>query len=154
MNYSNESTAVFLINDAVRAVMCTYEDDTPVPPGTRVKNATMFKTLDPDIEVDDLVVVPTTTRHKFTVVKVVEVDVDVDFNNPTKIDWIVQRVDTSDHEKLLASEKTALRAIRSAEQRREREKLKEALMADLGDKYDNKAIEILASAGSAAPETE
>jgi hypothetical protein len=69
----NYTTAVFLINDSIRAVTCTYEND-----GKRVP----FKTLDKTIAVDDIVVVPSGTRHGMTTCKVVEVDSDVDYDDP------------------------------------------------------------------------
>lgn len=72
MNYT---TAVFLINKNVRAVMCNYEPDAE-------HKTTMFKTLDTAIRVGDFVIVPTKTRHGMTVSKIVEVDVDV-------LSWLV-----------------------------------------------------------------
>lgn len=142
MSHSNPSTAVFLINESTRAVLATYEE------GDGAKR-TMFKTLDPDIDVDDLVIVPTDTRHKFTVCKVVEVDVDVDYASPVQIQWIVGTVDLDPYTDLLDKEKAALRTIRSAEIRRERENLKNALLADLNGSATDKAIALLA--GTSAP---
>ena len=66
MNYS---TAIFLINNHARALKVTYEDGA---------NPEIVKTLDQTIKLDDYVVVETDTRHKMTVVKVVETDVDFD----------------------------------------------------------------------------
>lgn len=130
MNHTNQSTAVFLINDKTRAILATYEaGDTAA--------RTMFKTFDPDIDVDDLIIVPTDTRHKMTVVKVVEVDVDVDFNSSTRVDWVVSRIDTDEYEEVVRREKDALKTIRSAEVRREKEKLRDALLADLNGDADN-----------------
>ncbi|CTQ67207.1 hypothetical protein [Roseibium alexandrii] len=118
MNYSR---AVFLINDQLRAIKCTYDEH-----GTE----TLFKTLDPTIEEGDLVVVPTDTRHGMTVVKVTEVDVDIDIDAPGNVNWIVCPVDQDTHEKNVASEKTAISKIKSAENRRKREQLRDSLFAD------------------------
>lgn len=81
----NFSTAVFLINDKARAIKAVYE------PHDGVKQTT-FKTLDPDIKKDDLVVVATGTRHGFTVVKVVETDLSIDFKDKTEMCWIVSKL--------------------------------------------------------------
>lgn len=123
MNYS---TAVFLINDHVRAVMAVYED------GDRSK---MFKTLDASIKVDDYVVVPTDTRLKLTVCKIVEVDdVEPDFDSSVSVPWVVGKIAMEDHEALLAQEKEALDTIRQAEKRRKRDELKASIFAAQADK--------------------
>ena len=118
MNYS---TAIFLINDQARAMQCAYE-----PEG----KLTTFKTLDPTIDVDDLVIVETDTRHGFTVCQVVEADVDIDLGTYTEIRWIVDRIDMARHEDLAAQEKEAIKAIKSAEIRKKREEMREALFKD------------------------
>lgn len=123
MNYS---TAVFLINQSIRAVRGVYEDPRENPGVKRE----LFKTMDPDIKVDDLVVVPVNTRHKFTVVKVVEVDTDFDPDSPEECRWIVTRIDVEEHRDILAQEQKAITAIKSAEIRKKREDLKRNLFAD------------------------
>lgn len=120
MNYS---TAVFLINKNTRAVRATYECDTGA-------KRSLFKTFDQSIAIDDLVIVPTDTRHKFTVVKIVEIDVDLDFDTTENVQWIVGRVDLSNHATRLQQEQAAIAAIKSAELRRKREELSKAMFAD------------------------
>ena len=73
MNYS---AAIFLINPAVRAVYGIYDawPDKTKPMPTKA----LFKTLDQSLKVDDLVLVPSGTRHDVTVMKLVEVDVEFD----------------------------------------------------------------------------
>jgi hypothetical protein len=122
MNYT---TAIFLINKNVRAVLCNYEPDAP-------DKKVMFKTLDPTIKVDDLVIVPTKTRHGMTVSKVVETDVDVDFDSHTPVCWIVTKVDSANHKQTLAQEADAIRIIQSAEKTKKRNELAAALLADSG----------------------
>lgn len=120
MNYS---TAIFLISDEIRAVEATYEaaDDA---------RRTVFKTFDDNIQVDDYVVVPTDTRHKMTVCKIVEVDVDIDFDTKAEIGWIVGVVDRADFEKISTQEAEAIAKIKTAEKRRKRDKLRASLIAD------------------------
>lgn len=135
MNYT---TAVFLINKHVRAIQATYE---------AADNAarTTFKTLDPEIAVGDFVVVPTDTRHKMTVCKVVECDVDVDFDSSVAMTWIIGKVDRAPHELTLSQEAQAVQAIKSAELRKKREDLAKSVLAD--KIADIKALPIAAMNG-------
>ena len=120
MNYSR---AIFLISDNARAVMCTYEAEETAP-------QTMFKTLDADIKVDDFVVVPTSTRHKMTVCKVVAVDVEPDLESGNSIDWIVGVVNRADFEAIKAQEDEAIERMKAAERRRKKAELRETLLKD------------------------
>lgn len=129
----NPTTAIFLINDKVRAITGTYESGDTAP-------RTMFKTMDPDIAKDDFVIVPTDTRHKMTVVKVVDVDVDVDFESDTHIAWIVGTVDRKAFEAVCQQEGVALAAIRSAEKTRRRDELRRDLIKDAEGKLEGLAI--------------
>lgn len=135
MNYT---TAVFLINNAVRAVICTYEAEDKAP-------RTMFKTLDKTIHVGDLVVVPTNTRHNMTVCKVVETDVDVDFDNQACVQWIVGKVDATQYQITVAQEADAITAIKSAEKTKKRNELRDAMMADV---VELKALPITGTIGT------
>lgn len=138
MNYSK---AVFLINDKVRAVACTYgerENETPV----------LFKTLDETIAKDDFVIVPTDTRHKMTVVKVVNTEVEVDFDAPDQMKWIIGVVDVHDFKQITEQEDRAIAAVKSAELRRKRDELSAALFKDHAEKL--KALE-LAHSSDAPP---
>lgn len=124
MNYS---TAIFLINDKVRAITAIYEADTP---GKPLATRTTFKTFDPSIKKDDLILVPTNTRHNITVCKVVDVDVEMDLETHVQIDWVIGTVDKSDYQNLLAMEQVAIDTIKSAEKNRKRDELRKSLMAD------------------------
>lgn len=117
----NNSTIVFLINDHVRAISAEYEEDGPPE---------IFKTFDPDISVDDLVVVESGTRHKQTVVKVRAVDIELDFDTSTKVKWVVQRIDQTSYKRALAEETEAITAVQSAERARKRRELRENLFKD------------------------
>lgn len=125
----NLSTSVFLINKNVRAVLADYENASDHG-GNPVYKKVMFKTLDPTIQVGDLAVVPTETRHKMTVVKVTDVDVNVDFDNNTHVNWIIQRIDQAPHVQLLKDESTAVETIKRAEFRKRKQSLLDDLLAD------------------------
>ena len=137
MNYSR---AIFLISDEVRAVNVTYEDDEDAP-------HTMFKTLDPNIAVDDYVVVPTNTRHRMTVCKVAETDVEPDLEASSDLQWIIGIVNRADFEDIKRQETEAITKIKSAEKRRKREELRKALLADAED--DIKALPIYTASDEA-----
>ena len=122
----NTSTAIFLINPHARAVNCIYEAE-----GSKQTPYT-FKTLDQNIKVNDMVVVPTDTRHNLTVVKVVEVDVDLDIDAPNQIKWIIGRVDLATHTELLELEADALAKIKASQLRKKREQLTKDLLDDHG----------------------
>lgn len=139
MNYS---LSVFLINDNVRAIACTYEQDAPDRPAGR----TIFKSLDATLKAGDFVVIPTDTRHKLTVVKIVETDVDVDYDSHDQMTWIVGKVDLTDHELVLRQEAEAITSIKSAEKRKKQDELRKALI------IDQQAIKALAIAHQASDE--
>ena len=130
MDYSN---AIFLISDQARAVLVTYESDDTAP-------KTMFKTLDPNIKVDDFVTVPTGTRHKMTVCKVVEVDVEPDLESSTDMKWIIGVVNKADFDQIKSHESDAIAKIRSAEKARKRRELRDALLADVGEELKSLPI--------------
>lgn len=135
MNYS---TAVFLINKNLRAVLATYEaEDTA--------KRTLFKTFDESINPGDFVIVPTDTRHRMTVCKVVEVDVDVDFDAPGPVMWIIGKIDKTGYEQTLGQEAVAIQKIKSAELRKKREDLASSMLAQSRDEL--KALPIAAMNG-------
>lgn len=120
MNYS---TAVFLLNDNIRAIAATYEATDTAP-------RTVFKTFDQSIKKDDFILVPTDTRHKMTVCKVVDDNVEIDLETSTHIAWVIGVVDTAEFKRMTQMEETAIETIKSAEKNRRREELRKSLMAD------------------------
>lgn len=142
MDYINYTTAIFLINQHARAIKTEYEKDGPT---------TIHKTLDPSIKVDDLLVVQTGTRHGFTVVKAVEVDVDIDLESTTPMKWIVKKLDIEEFEKLDAMEADAIEKIKSARLREKRNKLRDALLNDT-EELKGLAISDMSEATEAALE--
>lgn len=120
MNYS---TAIFLVNDDVRAVNVTYE---PKDPGERGGDYT-YKTFDKDLKIDDYVIVPTGTRHGMTVCRVKEINVNIDLNSTVDFKWLVGRVDRSEYDRVLEQEKLVIEAVKVADFETKREELRNAM---------------------------
>lgn len=121
MNYSK---SIFLINQNARSILVSYD-------GADLREKKMmFKTLDASIKKDDLVVVPTTTRYNMTVCKVVDTDVDVDYDSPEEILWVVQKIDQESYKAILAQEQVAIQIIRTSETKRKRADLAKVFLAN------------------------
>lgn len=134
MNYS---TAIFLINDQVRAIKVGYDPESTRPLG---QDDRVLKTLDQTIKKDDYVVVPTGTRHGMTVCKVKEVDINLDLDSPVQIEWAIGKVDKDAFDKLVAEEAVAVDTIKSAETRQKRDALRQALFKDQEEKFKSLAL--------------
>lgn len=128
--HTNFSTAIFLYNDKVRAVLCSY--DPGATPALTQK--TMFKTLDTSIKEGDLVIVPTDTRHRFTIVRVENVDVEPDLETGQEVKWIAGVFDRAPHERNLELEAQATSAIKEAHRAQKRRELAKGLMGAAHDK--------------------
>lgn len=135
----HDSRAVFLVSDEVRAVLCNYHPEYKhKEPCTcyedcNCKRNVMFKTLDASIQPKDYVVVPSHTRHKMTIVQVVEADVEPDLDSDKPVKWIVGKVSRTEFEQLEEQEKLAVDMIRKAEKRRRRAELQKQHLATLTD---------------------
>jgi hypothetical protein len=127
MNYS---TAIFLVNKDVRAVSVSYERDAE---GRGVKPFEPFKTMDPSLGVGDMVVIPTATRHRMTVVRVEEVDFEIELDSTAQLSWIIGPVDTGAYDAIAAQEAHAIERIKSAEKAAKRKELADKLLADNPD---------------------
>lgn len=129
MNYS---TAVMLINANIRAVRGQYEENGVIE---------VFKTLDASLKKDDIVVVESGTRWKYTTVKILETEnVSVDFDSDKLIKWVVQKVDLPTHVKIKEMEEKAIDVIKAGELRKRREDIRkntlDAVAAGEIDKLD------------------
>lgn len=128
MNYS---TAVMLINPSIRAVKGQYEE---------YGNAETFKTLDQDLKVGDFAVVESSTHWGMTTVKIIEVDVDVDFDSSKQMYWVVSPIPADAHGKIRSMEAKAIELIKKGELRKRREEIKkntlDAVSAGEIDKLD------------------
>lgn len=142
----NFTTAVMLLNQNISAIHTIYEEETE----QRRQPRTTFKTLDTTIQVGDFVVIPTDTRHKMTVVKVVGVDVDVDFESQTPVQWVISKVNMDAHNTILSEEQKWIETIKASEKRRKREELKKNML----EMFHEDGIEQLAIANMGSSEQE
>jgi hypothetical protein len=123
---TNNTMAVFLVTDTVRALKATYELDRDNKEAPRE----WFKTFDKSVKVNDLCVVPSGTRHGFTIVRVTDVDCEVDLQSGSNFRWIAGTFDKTEYEKLLEQETFMLSKIASARKAREREELRKSMLLD------------------------
>jgi hypothetical protein len=112
VDYMNYSTAIFLINDDVRALLVVFSTDEErqqkVP-------RYMVKTFDKTIAEGDYVVVPSTMgMENLAIARVTDVDVEVDFDSTTHVPWVVQRISLDEFNETTQQEDVAVAAIRQA----------------------------------------
>jgi hypothetical protein len=127
----DNSNIVFLINDDIRAVKAIYDEG---------GSADTFKTMDPSVKVGDILVVESSTRHKVTTVKVVEVEVDINFDSNVAVKWVVAKVNMDAFADILVMENDAIAAVNSAERKRKKDALRASLFADHQDKLKTLAL--------------
>ncbi len=72
-------------------------------------------------------IVPTASRFKMCVVKVLEVDVEPDLDSTTEIKWVIGRVDYDAYKATLAWEETLLKEVRTGMAIKKRNELIETL---------------------------
>lgn len=145
MNYS---TAMMLFNDDIRAVRVSYEVDSN---GKGVEPLTLFKTLDPSIKVGDFVTIPTLTRHKITVARVEEVDVEVDYDDPTEVKWLISRVPLTEYKAILDDEQVWIQEMKKSQNLKKKQDIKDGLKEMY--KANGTSLETLAIAGRKPAET-
>lgn len=141
----NSSTMIFLINDDTRCVAGTYEAEEGAP-------RTLFKTMDQDLKVGDFVIVQSGTRHDMTVVKIVETDIEPDFDSSKEMKWVIGRIELEDFEKLQKMEAKAIEMIQSAEKRRRRDELRKSVFYDQQEKMRELGLTKLDGDALPAPE--
>lgn len=133
----NLSTAVLLMNDKCRVIEATYmpdaEGEQRDADGKPRAKRELFKTFDEAIKVGDVLIVPSSTRHKITTVKVTDVDVDWDPDCSTEIKWIIGTVDLAHFEELKALDEKMFKVIKDAEKTDKRNKLREKLTAHMDE---------------------
>lgn len=120
----NLSASAMLVNKAIRPVRVEYDPDNKYNNNGAMTK--FFKCLDPTVAKDDLVVVETTTRHSFTIAKVVEIDFPFDFNDPAPWGWIAQKFNVDAFKKLKETEKLIIGRVAKAQENKMRRELAEA----------------------------
>ena len=129
MNYS---LAVLLLNDNCRAIKAIYDADPADEKMPRAKRE-LFKTFDPTVAVGDIVMVPSSTRHNVTAVKVVETDVEWDVHTSGDVKWIIGKVDQREFQKLKEMEEQAISAIKESEKTAARRKMKNEMLPHMDE---------------------
>ncbi len=119
----NLTAAVFLVNESVRALKVEYDPDNKHNNDT----SRLYKTFDTSIGKGDLVIVPTTTRHGYTVAKVVEIDFQVDFQTTEQYRWVVDKVDLARFNEVIETEKKIVQRVGKAEENKMRAELKASM---------------------------
>ena len=123
------SKTIFLFNDDVRAVKAVYDPDKP-------EEAKVFKTMIPDLKVDDFVLVKADYRWGMTTCKVTEIDIEPDLDSQKKMNWVIMRLDLTEHEKLVEYEEKALAQISKANKKKKRRELADTVLADVNGELD------------------
>jgi len=121
----NPSLSSFLVEEKCRAIRVEYDPDFKA--NNNYDTCRLYKTLDPSIKVDSLVVVPTRTRHGFTVVKVVEVDFTVNYTGNDEYRWIVGPVDKAAYDALLDADKAVMVKVGKIQENKMKRELMEAM---------------------------
>jgi len=158
INYS--TVILFAQPDKVRAVKTVYypekdEDGNIITTPHRneagnieYNHRKIHKTLDQDLAVDDYVIVPTQSRHKMTVARVVEVDVD-DYSTTEEVGWIIGRFDPAPYKSVLRDEAKLIATMKKAEKRHAREEMKTKMFAYLNEE-EQKRLAISSSSTTTA----
>jgi hypothetical protein len=146
----NRTTAIFLVNPSVRCVSVAY-DVALNGKGERIgKDVKSFKTLDPAIKAKDLVLIPTDSRWGFTVGRVEEIELHVDYDSPEQMRWIVGVIDTSSYEEMLTAETEMMNAVAEADREHRRQELADKMFKNV-DPGKLAAIGVHQSAPPAPP---
>jgi hypothetical protein len=116
----NKSLAILIANDSARLVPCRFG-----PKG----DVYWYKTLDPSIKVDDLVIVQTDNRYSVAVViDLPAAVIDPTVDNGIVYKWIVAKFDDTAFKLLLAQEQKILDTILNAQLRKKRREIRAEIM--------------------------
>lgn len=134
MNYS---TAVCLLSDKVRGIGVAYSftSNQTGPNGTTrdiPEKLYTFKTLDPHIKIGDWVVVPKkATEGGYTVVKVFDVDAEIDIESNIQYNWIAGTFDENAYMAILENEQDMIRQLKDAERAHRRTEIADRMFANV-----------------------
>jgi len=121
----DHSALAFIANDDVIAITCTFQSG-----GKRYT----YKTLDDTLKPGDLVLVECSgpsNYYGFCVVKVKEVDTDVDLQASFGYKWIVGKIDLDTHTKIIKAEKQMVKEVRRADLKQKRQTFAKAIGIDV-----------------------
>jgi hypothetical protein len=130
--------AIFMVSDNVVAVRGVYDpSEMPKSSVTRGHDwaakervGELFKTLIPDLEVGDLVVVESASRTGFSTIKVTEVGADFDFDSDEICRWVTQRIDVDAYKNLREREATAVGQVKTYQRNSQRDELRRQMLGD------------------------
>lgn len=143
----NPSLSSFVVESACRAIRVEYDPDNK----SNNNPSYLFKTLDPTLTKGDFVVVPTITRHGMTVVKIVEVDMIVNYDSNDNYQWIIGKVDKTAFDSLLAQDSVVINKIARIEQEKKKRELLAAMGIADGDVPNYEQVAIAAPSAPARP---
>lgn len=142
----NKSTAIFLVRDDIRCISVAYDkavDHKGKPVGKDIKS---FKTADPNIKPLDLVIIPTDSRWGFTIGRVEQVDLHVDFDSSELMRWVAGTINTAEFDRVNKLEADMMGLVAEADRNHRQDELKKKMfqhvnpeaMAALGIKHPAK----------------
>ena len=129
MNYS---TAIALLTDEVTGVSCSYELDHEDKP-LKLYTFKCLKDMADNLAEGDLVVIPTDSRHGFTIVRVEKVDVEIPLESSIAYKWIAGKFDTAEYDNVLEQEATLIEKVKKSQKRKKREEMRAALQEQLDE---------------------
>lgn len=133
----HDSNRIFLASDTVRAVKGIFETDVNNQPTAKRE---YFKTFSASLKVGDLVNVETSTRHGVSVIRIVEVDVDIDVESDEQTRWIIGKVETAEYEKFKTMEADMVSEMKKAELKAKRDDMRAKVMGRHADILANSEI--------------
>ncbi len=129
MSLSNPTLAAFLLDDGPRCISVSYDRSVDRAGKDIPVDTKSFKTFDTTIAKGDLVVIPTDTRWGFTVGRVEEVDVRVNFSSSEQMRWVLNRVNREGYADILAQEDILIGKVAQAQEARAKRELADELKA-------------------------
>jgi len=141
-NTMHNDRKVLLINDDIKVIRSAYDAHEDA-------STTEFKTFNADLAVGDLILVPTGTRHKLAVNKIIEVDVKADWESSSPLPWVAGKVDNQEYVHCLAQEATILEAMKDADKNKRAKEIKQAMV----DSVEDGVLQITAAPAVAEPDT-
>lgn len=127
----NPSLAAFLLPEGQRprCISVSYDRTTGRKGEELPADIKSFKTFDTTIAKGDFVVIPTDTRWGFTVGRVEDVDLVVNFNSQETMRWVASKVDKAAYDSIAEREKVLTAAVSKATAEKARRELSAELQA-------------------------